>query len=87
MTERLWPTLLEPVRTREQARRLVLDGNDAEAATAWRAMVDEPIGHAIAEAVRDDLVRGVIATEALIGIFTPVSTRRRCGRTSAFFTT
>ena len=32
-------------------------------------MVDEPIGHAIAGAVGNDLVRGVIATDALIGTF------------------
>ena len=32
-------------------------------------MVDEPIGHAIADAVGNDLVRGVIATDALIGTF------------------
>ena len=69
MTERLWPTLLEPLRTREQARRHVLDAGDPDAAAAWRAMVDEPIGHAIADAVRNDLVRGVIATDALIGTF------------------
>ncbi|OMC49631.1 NAD(P)/FAD-dependent oxidoreductase [Mycobacterium sp. IS-1264] len=69
VTERLWPTLLEPLRTREQARRHVLDGGDPDAASAWRAIVDEPIGHAIAGAVRNDLVRGVIATDALIGTF------------------
>ena len=69
VTERLWPTLLEPLRTREQARRHVLDGGDPDAAAAWRAMIDEPIGHAIADAVRNDLVRGVIATDALIGTF------------------
>ena len=69
MTDRLWPTLLEPLRTREQARRHVLDAGDPEAAATWQAIVDEPIGHAIADAVRDDLVRGVIATDALIGTF------------------
>ena len=69
MTQRLWPTLLEPLRTREQARRLVLAGGDPDAAAAWRAMVDEPIGHAITDAVNNDLVRGVIATDALIGTF------------------
>jgi phytoene dehydrogenase-like protein len=72
MTERMWPTLLEPLRTREQARRYVLDGGDPDAATAWRAIVEEPIGHAIADAVRNDLVRGVIATDALIGTFARV---------------
>jgi phytoene dehydrogenase-like protein len=72
VTERLWPTLLEPLRTRDQARRHVLNGSNTmglEAAAAWRAMVDEPIGHAIADAVTNDLVRGVIATDALIGTF------------------
>ncbi|MGH3594652.1 MAG: phytoene desaturase family protein [Mycobacterium sp.] len=68
VTERLWPTLLEPLRTREAARRHVVDG-DPDAAAAWRAMVDQPIGHGIADAVGNDLVRGVIATDALIGTF------------------
>src|ERR1700753_1370729 len=44
VTEQLWPTLLEPLRTREEARRQVLEGNDPDAAPAWRAMVNEPIG-------------------------------------------
>ena len=69
VTERLWPTLLEPLRTREQARRHVLHGGDHQAAAAWQAMIDEPIGRAITDAVGNDLVRGVIATDALIGTF------------------
>jgi phytoene dehydrogenase-like protein len=72
VTERLWPTLIEPLRTREQARRHVVDGGGPDASAAWRAMVDEPIGHAIADAVGNDLVRGVIATDALIGTFARV---------------
>ena len=63
VTSRLWPTLLQPLCTRDEARRHV--GDDA----AWRLMVDEPIGHAITEAVGNDLVRGVMATDALIGTF------------------
>ncbi|MHA7653347.1 phytoene desaturase family protein [Mycobacterium sp. ML4] len=69
VTRRLWPTLLEPLRTREQARRLVVSGGGPAAADAWRAMVDEPIGQAITDAVDSDLVRGVIATDALVGTF------------------
>ena len=34
VTEALWPTLLEPLRTRTAARRLVLDGGAADAAAA-----------------------------------------------------
>lgn len=63
VTAPMWPTLTDPLRTRSQARRLV--GDDA----AWRFMVDEPIGAAITAAVASDLVRGVMATDALIGTF------------------
>ncbi|OBG61844.1 MULTISPECIES: NAD(P)/FAD-dependent oxidoreductase [unclassified Mycobacterium] len=67
VTQRLWPTLLEPLLTREQARRRVAEGT--EAAAAWHALIDEPIGRAITAAVGNDVVRGVIATDALIGTF------------------
>jgi phytoene dehydrogenase-like protein len=63
VTSRLWPTLLQPLCTRNEARRHV--GDDA----AWRFMVDEPIAQAITNAVSTDLVRGVMATDALIGTF------------------
>lgn len=63
VTSRLWPTLLQPLCTRDEARRHV--GDDA----AWRFLVDEPIGHAITSAVGNDLIRGVMATDALIGTF------------------
>lgn len=63
VTQPLWPTMTEPLLTRSQARKLV----DAQA--SWVALIDEPIGHAIRAAVSDDLVRGVIATDALIGTF------------------
>ena len=69
VTERLWPTLVEPLRTRSQARRHVLDGGDPDSAAAWDALIEQPIGHAITDAVSTDLVRGVVATDALIGTF------------------
>jgi phytoene dehydrogenase-like protein len=39
-------------------------------------MIDRPIGHAIASAVSNDLVRGVVATDALIGTFAQVDDPR-----------
>jgi phytoene dehydrogenase-like protein len=69
VTKPLWPTLIEPLRTRSQARRLVAERGGTEAGAAWRAMVDEPIGHAISAAVSNDVVRGLIGTDALIGTF------------------
>jgi phytoene dehydrogenase-like protein len=63
VTEPLWPTLLEPLPTRSQARARVGD------AAAWDALVETPAADAITAAVGSDLVRGVIATDALIGTF------------------
>lgn len=68
VTERMWPTMLQPLRRRDELRRAVTAGA-ADIETAWRAMVDEPISAAITSAVHSDLVRGVIATDALIGTF------------------
>jgi phytoene dehydrogenase-like protein len=69
VTGPLWPTLLEPLLTRSQARHRVVSGGGPDAVAAWRSIVDEPIGHAITDAVHDELTRGVIATDALIGTF------------------
>jgi phytoene dehydrogenase-like protein len=69
VTERLWPTMLSPLMTRQEARERVLAGGDSAAAEAWSALIDAPIGHAITAAVRNDVVRGVMATDALIGTF------------------
>ena len=66
VTSRLWPTLTSPLMTRDEARRLVGDDD------AWRFMIDEPIAQAITGAVSNDLVRGVMATDALIGTFARV---------------
>ncbi len=69
VTGPLWPTLLEPLPTRSQARRRVDRYGGSDAVAGWRSIMDEPIGQAIAGAVHDDLIRGVIATDALIGTF------------------
>ena len=61
-TEALAPTLLEPLRTAREARDLV----DAK---TWDYLVDQPLGQVIEERFSDDTVRGVVATDALIGTF------------------
>jgi phytoene dehydrogenase-like protein len=73
VTEVLWPTLIQPLRTRDQLRHLTLDGAGGRAvAAAWEALIERPIGDAIAAAVHNDLLRGVMATDALIGTFARV---------------
>jgi phytoene dehydrogenase-like protein len=58
-----FPTVTEPLVTRSEAKRLL--GDDA----AWDAFVEQPVGVAIASTFEHDLVRGVVATDALIGTF------------------
>ncbi len=64
----LWPTVTEPLLSREQARARV--GDDA----VWDLLVTRPVGVGVAEAVQDDLVRGVALTDALIGTFADPAT-------------
>ncbi|WP_158867629.1 phytoene desaturase family protein [Leifsonia sp. AG29] len=63
----LWPTVTEPLLTRSEARALV--GDDE----LWEALVERPIGEFIESRLQSDLVRGVAATDALIGTFASVS--------------
>ncbi|MFE0388115.1 phytoene desaturase family protein [Streptomyces bungoensis] len=63
VAQRVFPTLTEPLPGREELRRRI----DDEA--AWRALFEEPVGVAIEERFADDLVRGVVLTDALIGTF------------------
>ncbi|MFC6356448.1 phytoene desaturase family protein [Luethyella okanaganae] len=60
----LFPTVCEPLPTRSEARRLL--GDDR----LWNAFVEQPIGQAITDRFDSDLVRGVVATDGLIGTFT-----------------
>lgn len=69
ITGALWPTLLSPLPTRTAARTRVLAGGDPAAAATWHALIEQPVAEAIGAAVRSDLVRGVMATDALIGTF------------------
>jgi phytoene dehydrogenase-like protein len=61
----LFPTVTEPLATRSETRRLL--GDDA----LWDDLIENPVGTAIARDFADDLVRGVVLTDALIGTFAP----------------
>lgn len=61
----LFPTVTEPLLTRSEARAAVDD--DA----LWNDLIERPVGEAILSAFDDDLVRGVVLTDALIGTFAP----------------
>ncbi len=76
LARRVFPTLTEPLPTREELRARVGDED------AWRTLFEEPIGTAIEEHFFDDLVRGAVLTDALIGTFAdahdPALPQNRC---------
>ena len=76
VAERVFPTLTEPLPTRDALRRRVDDED------SWRMLFEEPLGMAIEEHFEDDLIRGVVLTDALIGTFTtahdPSLLQNRC---------
>ncbi|MGO4599863.1 phytoene desaturase family protein [Terrabacter sp. 2RAF25] len=63
VAERLFPTVLEPLRSRDDVRALA--GDDA----LFDALTTQPIGELIESVTSDDTLRGIIATDALIGTF------------------
>jgi phytoene dehydrogenase-like protein len=66
VAEALWPTVTEPLTTRSAARARL--GDDA----LWNAIFERPVGEMIEARLQDDLVRGVAATDALIGTFASI---------------
>ncbi len=65
VARRVFPTLTEPLRSREQMRKLI----DHEA--AWKALFEEPLALALERNFSSDLLRGVVCTDATIGTFAP----------------
>ena len=63
VAERVFPTLTEPLPAKDALRARIDDPD------AWRMLFEEPIGVAVEENFTDDLVRGVVLTDALIGTF------------------
>ncbi|MFD7095019.1 phytoene desaturase family protein [Streptomyces xanthophaeus] len=76
LAKKVFPTLTEPLPTREELRARI----DDEA--AWRMLFEEPLGQAVERHFADDLVRGVVLTDGLIGTFAdahdPSLAQNRC---------
>jgi phytoene dehydrogenase-like protein len=65
IAERVFPTLTEPLRSRDEFRRIVADDH------AWSAVFETPLSALIERSFDDDLTRGTVLTDALIGTFAP----------------
>jgi len=63
LAERVWPTVTEPLRSADEMRALVDDD------PLWSALTQRPLGRLLRDTFADDLVRGVVATDGLVGTF------------------
>src|SRR3982074_3414025 len=78
--EQAWDTMLEPLVSKEEMKqRFDVDDVSGE---AWRSLAEEPLGRALERYLQDDLVRGLVLTDAKVGIFThphdPSLVQNRC---------
>jgi phytoene dehydrogenase-like protein len=78
--EHTWDSMLEPLVAKDEFKRHF--ENDDVSQEAWRSLAEEPLGRAIERYLRDDLVRGLVLTDAKIGVFThphdPSLVQNRC---------
>jgi phytoene dehydrogenase-like protein len=66
MAKLIWPTLLEPL----QSRKNMMAGLDRQQRMAWDAFMENPLGQVIEQHIASDLVRGMLFTDAKIGVCT-----------------
>lgn len=62
IAQKLFPTVTEPLRSRDEVRSLVGD-------EAWQDVFERPLGEAIERRFTSDVVRGIVLTDGLIGTF------------------
>ncbi|MBD0863069.1 NAD(P)/FAD-dependent oxidoreductase [Gordonia sp. zg691] len=68
VADRVFPTMIEPLRTAADMHDLVV-GTDTSTAELWEALTTLPLGTLLGQYFDDDLVRGIAATDGLIGTF------------------
>lgn len=62
-----WPSLLQPLRTRSDWKNSL---PSAAARRAWDLFIENPLGDAIESFMDDDVLRGLVLTDGLIGVHT-----------------
>src|SRR6202011_6083453 len=78
--EHAWDSMLEPLVSKEEMKgRFDVDDLSRE---AWRSLAEEPLGRSLERYLQNDLVRGLVLTDAKVGIFTqphdPSLVQNRC---------
>lgn len=66
--EKIWHSLLEPLASKEEWQGR-FDADESHR-VVWRGLVEEPLGRLVERYLSDDLMRGVVFTDATIGLLT-----------------
>jgi hypothetical protein len=63
MAKRVFPTMTEPLISKDDMKKLVQNEE------LWNNIFEIPIGELIEKTFKNDVIRGVVLTDALIGTF------------------
>jgi phytoene dehydrogenase-like protein len=78
--QQTWDSMLQPLISKEEMKRR-FDVDDVWR-EAWRSLTEEPLGIAIERYLQNDLVRGLVLTDAKVGVLThphdPSLLQNRC---------
>jgi len=78
--EQTWDSMLEPLVSKEEMKRRF--DSDELSRESWRSLAEEPLGRALEDYLKDDLVRGLVFTDAKVGVLThphdPSLLQNRC---------
>jgi phytoene dehydrogenase-like protein len=79
LAELVWPSLTEPLRSRKEWEGSLSTKAERQ---AWEALVERPLGEVLERYLQHDLLRGLVFTDAKIGLFThpldPSLLQNRC---------
>lgn len=67
IARQVWPSMLEPLRSKKDFRSCVKGSMETE---AWDAFVEQPLGQVIEKYAEHDALRGLLLTDGKIGVFT-----------------
>jgi phytoene dehydrogenase-like protein len=74
----IWPSLTEPLVSKTDMKARL----DNEGKKAWQELIEEPLGQVIEKKISSDLIRGLVFTDAKIGVSThphdPSLLQNRC---------
>ena len=74
----IWPSLTKPLVSKTDMKARL----DTEGKKAWQALIEEPLGQVIEKKISNDLIRGLVFTDAKIGVSThphdPSLLQNRC---------